>query len=81
MDLQLMSSKFVLGLACGIVIGAVGYKLVHEQKLNPQELTSTIREIAGKFKQVTGEQGASKGRGKGRAASKAKGGHGGRAKA
>ncbi len=44
------TGKFFLGLAAGLVIGAVGYKMVSEQKLNPQELQKTVMGIAGKFK-------------------------------
>ncbi|MCR5537136.1 MAG: hypothetical protein K6F05_06970 [Succinivibrio sp.] len=85
MNFEFLSSKFVIGLACGIVVGAVGYKMVSEQKLNPKELTSTIKNIANKFKTVNplqgNVQGQGKGKGQGRGSSGSRSGRQSRAKA
>ena len=79
MNFQYLSSKFVLALVCGVVVGAVGYKLVNEKKLNPQELTSTIKQIAGKFSNSPEAKG--RGQGKGRSNAQARGGRAARRKA
>lgn len=45
-----LTSKVVLGFAAGVVIGACGYKLVSEKKINPKALEKTVVDLANKFR-------------------------------
>ena len=47
-----LTSKVVLGFAAGVVIGACGYKLISEKKINPKALEKTVIDLANKFKKT-----------------------------
>ncbi|MDY6321545.1 MAG: hypothetical protein SPL30_01340 [Succinivibrio sp.] len=65
-----LTSKTFLGFAAGVVIGAVGYKLVADKKINPKALQRTVSDLASKF------AGGGNGNGNGNAGSQGRGGHG-----
>lgn len=44
-----LTGKFFIGLAAGIVVGAVGYKMVVDKKINPKDLQKTVLDLANKF--------------------------------
>ncbi len=51
-----VTSKMVLGFVAGVVIGAVGYKLVSEKKINPKAIEKTVVDLANKFKPSSKEE-------------------------
>ena len=51
-----VTSKMVLGFVSGVVIGAVGYKLVSEKKINPKAIEKTVVDLANKFKPSSKEE-------------------------
>ena len=53
-----LTAKVVLGFAAGVVIGACGYKLVSEKKINPKALEKTVVDLANKFKKNDQDQAA-----------------------
>ena len=51
-----LTAKVALGFAAGVVIGACGYKLVSEKKINPKALEKTVVDLANKFKKNDQDQ-------------------------
>ncbi len=45
-----ITSKGVIAFAAGVVVGAIGYKLVAEKKINPRALEKTVSDFASRFK-------------------------------
>ncbi len=47
-----LTSKVVLGFAAGVVIGACGYKLVSEKKINFKALDKIVHDFGNKSKEA-----------------------------
>ena len=47
-----LTSKVVLGFAAGVVIGACGYKLVSEKKINFKALDNIVHDFGNKSKET-----------------------------
>ncbi len=43
---SLFTGKFFLGFAAGVVIGAVGYKIVSDKKIKKGEISKTFADLA-----------------------------------
>ncbi len=48
--LNFITSNGVIAFAAGVLVGAVGYKLVAEKKINPRALEKTVSDFASRFK-------------------------------
>lgn len=49
------TTKLVLGFAAGVVIGATGYKLVSEKKINLDQISKAVSNLANKVKKPEAE--------------------------